>query len=231
VKDDSTAKKNDTPNAEAGAKPTAPPYKAQMVVRALPPPNRWDRTPVYRVVEIIRDSNGRLRQEGRVWHTDLDRLRKFGRAVASNSSSHRVLIADASGDVLEELSVLPLEHANPCWNGWKNIPLPPAPPRMKRRQRRPEATLLTPTPNPFEVVDTAALKETLVAAAETRGEVLVPVPVLVPVAHTPVAMPTLSGADEVKADAVPAGQVTEVPAEDLGLFPAGTFSGTFSGAI
>ncbi|CAN7256190.1 hypothetical protein [Rhizobacter sp. LjRoot28] len=86
-----------------------------------------DDRPIYRVVEIVRDSEGRLRHEGRVWHSDLTLLRKFGRAVAANTRSHRVLIADSVGEIVEELPITPPEDRQAAWDRWEALPLPPQP--------------------------------------------------------------------------------------------------------
>lgn len=95
--------------------------------RPLSEPNDWDRRPIYRVVEVTRDAEGRLRHEGHVWHSDLSMLRKFGRAVAANTSSHRVLITDSVGDVVEELPIAPPEARQSSWDIWGALPLPPQP--------------------------------------------------------------------------------------------------------
>lgn len=91
---------------------------------------------LYRVVEVLRDPDGRLRQCGRIWHSDLDTVRRFGRAVAANSVSHKVLIADAAGSVVEEL---PVAAADPArgWDGWREMPLPAVPRSHARRSLRP----------------------------------------------------------------------------------------------
>lgn len=92
----------------------------------------FDAAPIFRVIEVTRDARGRLRHEGKIWHTDLGRLRKFGRAVAANTASHRVMVADASGNVLEEIPVAPTDDRAVKWSDWEAIPLPPLPPRAKR---------------------------------------------------------------------------------------------------
>jgi hypothetical protein len=87
---------------------------------------------MFRVVEIARDGHGRLVKQGRIWHSDLDQVRRFGRAVAANSAAQGVVIADASGAVVEQIPVLPLSQAGAAgWAGWQDLPLPPAPPRKK----------------------------------------------------------------------------------------------------
>ncbi len=89
---------------------------------------------LFRVVEIVRDSRGRLAPQGQIWHSDLDHVRRFGRAVAANSVSQGVLIADTRGGVVEKIPVQPLGGAGAGWgDGWRDMPLPPAPPRQKPR--------------------------------------------------------------------------------------------------
>jgi hypothetical protein len=88
---------------------------------------------LYRVVEVSRDAQGRLVQQGRIWHADLDHARRFGRALAANSVSQRVEVADSNGAVVERLPVPPPGSVAPSgWGGWKDMPLPPAPPRPRR---------------------------------------------------------------------------------------------------
>lgn len=108
---------------------------------------------LFRVVEITRDARGRLVPQGQIWHSNLDHVRRFGRAVAANTASQGVLIADADGAVLEKIPVAPLGTAA-GWGGWRDMPLPPAPPRKKARppMLRPPAaaapSLPTPMPTP-----------------------------------------------------------------------------------
>ena len=68
--------------------------------RPLGDDTSWDRQPIYRIVEITRDAEGRLHRQGHVWHNDLSMLRRFGRAVAANTASHKVLITNSHGDVV-----------------------------------------------------------------------------------------------------------------------------------
>lgn len=130
-----------------------------------------DRTPrgtLYRVVEIVRDETGRLRKDGRIWHPDLDVTRKFGRAVASNSVAHRVQIADAAGDTVENLATPGIERCQPRWAGWKDAALPPCPPKQPRRRAAAPAMTFDPTPDPFGLGDPFDdLKNALVVTGET----------------------------------------------------------------
>jgi hypothetical protein len=127
------------------------------------PAKKTDHVPMYRVLEMVRDARGRLVPMGHVWHADLDRIRRFGRAIASNSASHRVVIADSAGTVLEELPVCGPDERQPAWDNWQQIPVPARPPlppqrpmvglkppRKKRALDAPARTppLLAPTPPP-----------------------------------------------------------------------------------
>jgi hypothetical protein len=122
--------------------------------------------PLYRVVEITRDSRGRLKEEGRVWHSDLNRARRFGRAVAANTAAQKVIVADAVGDALEELPVAGEGERGPAWQGWQQMPLPPLPPKKKSRKAR--RLLVRPTtppaPLPPALVDALAEAEPKPAA-------------------------------------------------------------------
>jgi hypothetical protein len=132
-------------------------------------PMAFDATPIYRVLEVFRDGNGRLRKEGRVWHTDLNRMRKFGRAVASNTSSLKVLITDAAGDVMEEISPPPAELRQSRWDSWEAIALPPCPPKVRKkpRVRKPEPPKALPATTPFGALDVGALRTALGSASGT----------------------------------------------------------------
>jgi hypothetical protein len=134
--------------------PAAPPDEAEAATPAppaepVPPPAPMRvlkrvviKKPLFRVVEVVRDATGRLRPEGRIWHADADVARRFGRAVAANSASHEVLIADSAGRVLEKLAVCGPDERQVLWGQWRDIPLPPAPPKT--------AALPPPPPLPPE---------------------------------------------------------------------------------
>ena len=106
--------------------------------RAPADDQRWDRQPIYRIVEVSRDAEGRLRREGRVWHNDLEMLRKFGRAVAANTSSHRVMITDSLGEVIEELPVASPDARHSAWDTWGGLDVPPAPRRKPKVDNTPK---------------------------------------------------------------------------------------------
>ena len=160
----------DVTNDTVDAAPASARYAGSRVSAA------FDAAPIFRVVEVVRDARGRLRHEGKIWHTDLGRLRKFGRAVAANTASHRVMVADASGNVLEEIPVAPTDDRAVKWSDWEAIPLPPLPPRAKRPaplKRKP----LPPAPSPA-IPATLGLEASVAqalqgAAVEARHE---PVP-------------------------------------------------------
>lgn len=125
--------------------------------------------PIYRVVEITREPDGRLRRQGRIWHADLDQVRRFGRAVAANSAGQQVVIADATGGVVEELPVAPVGAVAPAgWTGWREIALPPAPPRKKPRLalRPPAATPAPAAPAAEPVVAVPVVDAALPAATQ-----------------------------------------------------------------
>jgi hypothetical protein len=96
------------------------------------------------VVEFTRDDSGRIREQGRVWHSDLRRVRQFGRVVADNTTGSRVVIADNTGRVVEELPLPELAHAEQGrWQGWRERALPPLP-RSGSRQKHKRETATTP---------------------------------------------------------------------------------------
>src|SRR5689334_19550460 len=94
------------------------------------------RTPLYRVVEVLRGPDGRLSRQGQIWHGDLGHARRFGRALAANSASHEVVVADAHGGVIEQFATVGAARPPLGWDGWRDMALPPAP-----RAGRPNAAL------------------------------------------------------------------------------------------
>lgn len=115
-------------------------------------PARAERRPLYRVVEFVRDDQGRIQEQGRVWHSDLRRVRQFGRALANNTAGSRVVIADNAGRVVEELALPELAHPGQGqWHGWRERPLPPLPrgeglPLKREAAVTPAASWMAPTP-------------------------------------------------------------------------------------
>jgi len=83
--------------------------------------------PLYRVVEVGRDGDGRLVKHAQIWHSDLSVARRFGRALAANSVAQQVTVTDSAGNVLEEISPPPPGVLPPGWDGWRDLPLPPLP--------------------------------------------------------------------------------------------------------
>jgi hypothetical protein len=75
-------------------------------------------------------------------------MRKFGRALAANTASHRVVVADAAGNVLEEIPIAPADEREVKWSDWQAIPLPPLPPRKRPAapKRKPRAAAPSPPP-------------------------------------------------------------------------------------
>ncbi|MCU0968663.1 MAG: hypothetical protein MUF03_07520 [Rubrivivax sp.] len=109
------------------------------------------RAPSYRVVELTRGRDGRLRREGRIWQPSLDATRRFARLLAAcGAGGGRVLVADAAGRVLEELPVQQPAASAPAAVDWRTAPLPPLPavppraplpgPRRAASSPGPEAT-------------------------------------------------------------------------------------------
>ncbi|WP_348755282.1 hypothetical protein [uncultured Aquincola sp.] len=144
----------DTAPAPLDGTPTAMPLPRAAFPAAL---RRFGSQPVYRVIEVTRDANGRLSLQGRIWHTDLDRLRRFGRALAANSQSHRVVIADARGELVEELPLAGPGERQPLWGDWQQIPLPPMPRPAATPAPPPRVAAPAPRPAPAPVPAPPAL--------------------------------------------------------------------------
>lgn len=136
----------------------------------------FDAQPIFRVVEVVRDERGRLRQEGKIWHTDLGRMRKFGRALAANTASHRVVVADAAGNVLEEIPVAPADEREVKWSNWQAIPLPPLPPRKRPAPPKRKPRAAAPSPPPALASTPAAPAPSQPAPAALGLEAAVPEP-------------------------------------------------------
>jgi len=161
---------------------------------------RWDRQPIYRIVEVSRDGEGRLRREGRVWHNDLDMLRKFGRAVAANTSSHRVMITDSLGEVIEELPVATAEARHSSWDTWGGLALPPAPPRKPR-------PLPPPKPAPAPSISPNWAEETPAASAAVAAPA--PAPQVEAAATPPRDIPKLPIAQAASVEEAPVNPLPE----------------------
>jgi len=102
--------------------------------------------PLYRVVEVVRDDRGRLARLGQIWQPDLDRARRFGRVLAANSFSDKVLVANTDGAVLETIPEPPADAPPLGWGSWQDLPLPPrprsAPERLWRKTEAPAVPVL-----------------------------------------------------------------------------------------
>lgn len=92
---------------------------------------------LYRVVEVMHASNGRIARIGQIWHADLARVRQFGHALAANTSGAKVQVADAAGRVIETISPPPPGTPATGWGQWRDIVVPPAPPRPRLPAARP----------------------------------------------------------------------------------------------
>jgi len=152
-----------------------PERRPSIVLRPQAPEVR--RPPLYRVVEVVRTPYGRLEEEGKVWHSDLAHVRRFGRAIAGNTSGHRVVVVDGAGTILEELSVVPQQHRDGSWEGWKETTLPPLPHKRSALRSKPRAAPVKPMP-PVPPVLAAPPPEHVEATdtqpAELQDEVVLP---------------------------------------------------------
>ncbi len=104
--------------------------------------------PMFRVVEVARDAQGRLTSIGQIWHTDLAHARRFGHALGANSTAQRVQIADSRGTVLEQVPVCAEATEAVGWAGWRERALPPlpAPPSRQALTRPPPPPADLPLP-------------------------------------------------------------------------------------
>lgn len=102
---------------------------------------------LYRVVEVMRAPNGRVSRIGQIWHSDLDRVRRFGRALAANTAGDHVQVADADGAVIETIPAPPPGTPPLGWGNWTAVRVPTAPvrPRVASAPARPAAA---PAPAP-----------------------------------------------------------------------------------
>jgi hypothetical protein len=62
-------------------------------------------TPLYKVVEIMRDQHGRTCRSGSPWCPSIELTRAFARQTASNTSAYRVQVVANGGAVIEEVPV------------------------------------------------------------------------------------------------------------------------------
>jgi hypothetical protein len=97
--------------------------------------------PLYRVVEVRLDGDGRISRVGRIWHSDLERVRQFGHALAARTSGAKVEVADASGRVIE--TVARSDGPPVAWGQWQAVTLPPL---VRRASGRATKTSVQPTP-------------------------------------------------------------------------------------
>lgn len=132
--------------ADAQREPSSPAGAgAPDAMRVFSPAAAPKRPPMFRMVEMVWGDDGRARKEGKIWHPSLNDTRKFARAIAANSASQKILVADDTGQVLEEVSPPgPGERKN-MLGSWRDIALPPLPaaPATPRRLRPPPVPVLT----------------------------------------------------------------------------------------
>jgi len=86
---------------------------------------------LYRVVEVVRAPNGRVSRIGQIWHSDLERVRRFGRALAANTAGEHVQVADSAGAVLETYPAPPPGTLPLGWSNWNGGRAPTLPARAK----------------------------------------------------------------------------------------------------
>lgn len=92
---------------------------------------------LYRAVEVTLSPDGRLARVGKIWHQDLEHVRRFGHALAANTAGMQVQVTDSRGQVLETIAP-PSKDVEPVgWSNWTAIPVPKAPPRPPQPRRRP----------------------------------------------------------------------------------------------
>lgn len=155
------------PTVNGGARPATRLGAATLtaaIARLGGVPARTERN-LYRVVEVGRDGEGRLSRQGRIWHRDLDMVRRFGRALASNSAADRVLVSDSAGTVLETIAPPGPDKRPAGWSGWREQPLPPLP--LTRRPTRASGTGALPRPSdPAAPAPERALQAALDAALD-----------------------------------------------------------------
>jgi len=168
------------PQADAPAQPPAPPAPAPAPppMAASPMPRAAaPAQPLYRVVEVVRNDQGRLERLGQIWQPDLDRARRFGRVLAANSFSDKVLVANTEGAVLETIPE-PSADAPPMgWGDWRDLPLPPRPrapgERLWRKPAAPSVPVLpvvgAPLPTGMAALATASPEAVPPSAAAASG--------------------------------------------------------------
>ncbi len=127
----------DDDNPVLGAQRTAAAETLEAVSARLKPTPQI-RGDLYRVVEVMHAPNGRITRVGQIWHSDLAQVRQFGHALAAHTSGAKVQVADASGRVLETISPPPAGTPATGWGQWRDIAVPPAPPRPRLPAARPK---------------------------------------------------------------------------------------------
>lgn len=134
---------------------------------------------LYRVVEVLRAPNGRVQRVGQIWHSDLARVRKFGHALAGNTSGDIVQVADTTGAVLETIPAPPAGTPPTGWGNWRHSTrVPPAPPRHAAHGLPRPAAPPAPRPPPTMVppILPQALPAGLASAAQAAAKRLPELP-------------------------------------------------------
>jgi hypothetical protein len=109
----------------------------------LKPAQRVDGA-LYRVVEVLRAPDGRITRVGQIWHSDLARVRRFGHALAGNTSADQVQVADAGGQVIETIPAPPPGTPPTGWRNWRATAVPAAPPLPGRPRPAPRPAVKPP---------------------------------------------------------------------------------------
>lgn len=128
---------------------------------------------LYRAVEVTLSPDGRLARVGKIWHRDLEHVRRFGHALAADTTGMQVQVTDSRGQVLETISP-PARDAEPRgWANWTTDPVPAAPPRPPQPRRRPRP-LPEVWPKPAQPPAQASAKPPAQAPAKSAAPAIAP---------------------------------------------------------
>ena len=148
---------------------------------------------LYRAVEVMRAPNGRVTPVGKIWHSDLERVRRFGHALAANTAGEHVQVADSGGHVIETIPPPPPGTPPVGWGNWTAVRVPNAPPRPPVLTAPPPKAAPVPRPPPTMVppIVPQALPASLAsAAARATAADQAPLPPESPVERTNPLPPT-----------------------------------------
>ncbi|MCB1996101.1 MAG: hypothetical protein KDG57_09540 [Rhodoferax sp.] len=120
---------------------------------------------LYRAVEVMREPNGRVTRIGKIWHSDLERVRRFGHALAANTAGEHVQVADSGGRVIETIPPPPPGTPPRGWGDWTSSRIPsrePPPPALPTVTAR--VPTLQPPPSGVPPIVPPALPASLASA-------------------------------------------------------------------